>query len=218
MADSRADTRTLAQRLILNQPLGWPVERASRVQALDACRVHVAPGAQSGPLTHPLSAAHGEGPGTGASRTRAAAPGSPRVLLADDDDDLRAELAGLLVREGYQVVEAKDGDAMLDLLIDATPPDSEHVQAYDAIITDVVMPGFSGIDVLRAFRRSTAFIPSIIISALGDSRVTQAVESLGAVAFLRKPFDGQDLLRTLAAALDPSSKPVRGRPSRKPES
>ncbi len=180
MADSRADTRTLAQR-----------------------------------VAHPLSPAHDESPGS--SGTRAAGLG-PRVLLADDDEDLRAELAGLLVREGYQVVEAKDGDAMLDLLIAATPPDSEHVLAYDAIITDVVMPGFSGIDVLRAFRRSTAFIPSIIISALGDAHVTQAVESLGAVAFLRKPFDGQDLLRTLASALAPASKSVRGRPRRKPVS
>src|SRR5207244_2011795 len=106
-----------------------------------------------------------------------------RVLLAEDDDDFRAVLSRPLIRAGFRVVEAEDGDAMLDRLIDAPPLHNERSLGYDAIITDVVMPGFSGLEVLQAFRRSTASAALIVMSAFRDERFVRIAQDLGAVAF-----------------------------------
>src|SRR5436190_17822146 len=65
-------------------------------------------------------------PGTRAQRVS-------RVLLAEDDDDFRSVLSRPLIRAGYRVVEAEDGDAMLDRLIDAPPLHNERSLGYDAI-------------------------------------------------------------------------------------
>ncbi len=147
---------------------------------------------------------------------RAGVPRCPRVLLAEDDEDFRTVLARRLISEGYIVVEAEDGDRMLDLLVDASSLDADRSLSYDAIITDVVMPGFSGLDVLSAFRRSTAAAPLIVMSAFNDIRIAQAARTLGATAFFLKPFDTEELLRTLDGSLNPSSEPGRQRSSRKP--
>jgi len=143
-------------------------------------------------------------------------PRCPRVLLAEDDEDFRTVLARRLISEGYVVVEAEDGDRMLDLLVDASSSDADRSLSYDAIITDVVMPGFSGLDVLSAFRRSTAAAPLIVMSAFNDIRIAQAARTLGAAAFFLKPFDTEELLRTLDGWLNPSAEPGRQRSSRKP--
>jgi DNA-binding response OmpR family regulator len=127
----------------------------------------------------------------------------PRVLLAEDDDDFRSLLALRLSAEGYTVVEAEDGDELLDLLVDASTMDADRKLAYDAIITDVLMPGFSGLDVLQAFRRSTASAAVIVMSAFDDTRFVHNARALGAVAFLRKPFDNATLVRILGEALKP---------------
>jgi CheY-like chemotaxis protein len=160
----------------------------------------------------------GESTGTvGQSGQRAAPPPhAPRVLLAEDDEDFRTLLTRRLADAGYFVVEAEDGDAMLDLLVDASSLDADRALTYHAIITDVVMPGFSGIDVLRAFRRSTASAALIVMSAFNDARIAQAARALGAAAFLLKPFDTEELVRTLDGSLNPSSELIRLRSPRRP--
>ncbi|HWZ87204.1 MAG TPA: response regulator [Polyangiaceae bacterium] len=124
-------------------------------------------------------------------------------MLAEDDDDFRTLLATRLSAEGYTVVEAEDGDELLDLLVDASTMDADRRLTYDAIITDVLMPGFSGLDVLQAFRRSTASAAVIVMSAFDDTRFVHNARALGAVAFLRKPFDNAKLVRILGEALKP---------------
>jgi DNA-binding response OmpR family regulator len=145
---------------------------------------------------------------TGVGRTARTA----RVLLAEDDDDIRMELAEALAADGYLVIEARDGDEFLNSLIDAVP-EQQSLRAYDAIITDVVMPGFSGIDVLLALRRSTAFIPVILVTAYADERTMRAAERLGVVALFRKPFDLNEILGVLATSL---SRDAAATPSTRP--
>jgi len=127
--------------------------------------------------------------------------GAPRVLLAEDDEDFKVLLSPLLRSEGYLVTEAKDGDAFLDLLIEASQCEDGRL-SYDAIITDVVMPGFSGLDVLQAFRRSTGSAALIVMSAFEDAQVERSARALSA-AFLRKPFEIDRLLQILTGALAP---------------
>ena len=147
-------------------------------------------------------------------RRAADMPRPPRVLLAEDDEDFRSLLSLLLRAEGYHVVEAEDGDMLLEHLIDAFAWGSDRTLGYDAIITDVLMPGFSGLDVLQAFHRSTASTAVIVMSAFDDARFARSARALGAAAFFSKPLDTQELLKSLAVALDRSSSLVR-RPPRK---
>jgi two-component system response regulator (stage 0 sporulation protein F) len=139
-----------------------------------------------------------------------------RVLLAEDDEDFRAVLTRLLTREGYVVIQAEDGDAMLDLLVNSFSPDADRTLAYDAIVTDIMMPGFSGLDVLQAFRRSTASAALVVMSAFDDQRFARTAQALGAVAFFLKPFDTDQLLEALARALSPPLESRRSWPPPKP--
>src|SRR6266700_1455160 len=125
---------------------------------------------------------------------------APRVLLAEDDADTRAAMAEALAEDGLQVVEARDGNELLNLLIDSSLQD-ESQRAYDAIITDIVMPGFSGIDVLVALRRSTAFIPVIVVTGHVDAGTIRTAERLGVLALFRKPIDLDEVREVLATSL-----------------
>jgi CheY-like chemotaxis protein len=124
----------------------------------------------------------------------------PRVLLAEDDPDTREALAEALEEAGLQVILARDGNELLNLLIDGSLQE-ETQRAYDAIVTDVVMPGFSGIDVLVALRRSTAFIPVIIVTGHVDPSTVRTAERLGVTALFRKPVDLNEVLKVLKTSL-----------------
>ncbi len=124
----------------------------------------------------------------------------PRVLLADDDPDIRAELASILAEDGCSVVEARDGYELMDLL--APYATSPGVAPYDAIVTNVMMPGFSGLDVLTAVRRHLGRTPVLVVTAFGDTRTCLAARALGNVAVMKKPIDLDDLRATLANLLE----------------
>ena len=125
---------------------------------------------------------------------------APRVLIADDDPDIRAELVSALSEDGYEVIEAADGNQLLEAVVQAFTDDDGEPR-YDAIVTDVMMPGFSGLDVLTAMRTKTTRIPVLVITAFGDDRTVRMAASLGAVAVFRKPFDLDDFRTALLNAL-----------------
>ncbi len=124
----------------------------------------------------------------------------PRVVIADDDGDARELLASALSADGYEVVEARDGYELLGLLAASVTRAPGHVR-FDAIVTDVMMPGFSGLDVLTAVQRHLADVPVVVVTAFGDARVCRIAEALGSVAVVDKPFDLDDLRTTLANAI-----------------
>jgi DNA-binding response OmpR family regulator len=124
----------------------------------------------------------------------------PRVLIADDDPDIRSELASALSEDGYEVIEAADGNQLLEAVVQAFTDEGGEPR-YDAIVTDVMMPGFSGLDVLTAMRTRTTRIPVLVITAFGDDRTVRMAASLGAVAVFRKPFDLDDFRTALVNAL-----------------
>jgi CheY-like chemotaxis protein len=114
-----------------------------------------------------------------------------RVLLAEDDPDMRRLLAARLRAAGHHVVEASDGVGIVDVIesmVWSEPPD-----AFDVIVSDVHMPGLSGLDVLAALRCSGLPTPVILITAFGDDDVHAEALELGAVAVLDKPIDPQAL-------------------------
>lgn len=126
--------------------------------------------------------------GDGASERAAKVRAPMKIMLAEDDDDMRYLLAGALRAEGFEVLEVRDGDELIErLTCDLLLGDGSC--SVDLIITDVRMPGISGLSVLEGLRRVDGWTPVIVITAFGDETVHAEAQRLGAVAVLDKPFD-----------------------------
>jgi len=114
-----------------------------------------------------------------------------RVLVADDDDEMRAFVTETLQADGCSTVEAHDGRELLELLRSAL--DSPDLRP-DVLITDVKMPGISGLGALAALQHSKWNLPVVLITVLTDDSLHVVAKRLGAVGILHKPFDPDDLL------------------------
>ena len=122
-----------------------------------------------------------------ASQHRVAAQSEFCVLVVDDDQDMANFLAHMLRKEGMKADVAADGSAALARVM-ASPP--------DLVMLDVLMPGPSGFDVCRRLKAdpSTALIPVVLITALGDSESRVRGIEAGADDFLSKPVNREELL------------------------
>jgi CheY-like chemotaxis protein len=121
-----------------------------------------------------------------------------RVLLAEDDPELRRLFAIALRRAGYRVVEARDGGEVIDRLAPGRwNPDDE---GFAALVTDVRMPRLSGLDVLAALRSTRWATPVILVSAYVDAETRAEAAELGALALLEKPVPLERLVFTVRQA------------------
>lgn len=120
--------------------------------------------------------------------------GSPpaRVLVAEDEEELRDLVAATLRRDGYEVVTARDGGELLDRLASARLRDEAHTP-IDLIISDVRMPGWTGLQILSGIRSTDWATPVILITGFGDRETRREAARLGVAAFFDKPFDLDDL-------------------------
>ena len=109
----------------------------------------------------------------------------PKILVVDDQRNMRTTLAMMLRGAGYEVDEASDGSQGADM---------GGRGAYDVVLTDLRMGGFDGIGVLRAVKESHAMTEVIVMTAYGT--IESAVEAmrLGAFDYIQKPFTEQELL------------------------
>jgi two-component system response regulator PilR (NtrC family) len=116
-----------------------------------------------------------------------------RILIVDDEEVLRDVLDAVLRREGFDVVLAASGEEALNLL------DGEDV---DLAILDIMLPGISGIDTLRAIRISNPNLPVIVITAF--SSIDGAIEAMkhGAFHYIPKPFKNEEVVLTVNKALE----------------
>ena len=118
--------------------------------------------------------------------------GPATILVADDDRTIRRNLVLFLRSEGYQTLEAADGDEALAKVAQDSP---------DAVLLDLKMPGRGGLDVLAALEPSLAELPVIVITALGGSAAAIEAMRRGAYDYLTKPFDLDEVVLTLKRAL-----------------
>ena len=112
-----------------------------------------------------------------------------KILLAEDDATFRELIGSMLAEMGYEVVEAACGGDLLERLADSvvTQPDQTSLAL---VITDLRMPGLSGLDALQFLRTGPwRSLPVILITAFGDEQTHAAARALGAVAVFDKPFD-----------------------------
>ena len=121
-------------------------------------------------------------------------PGGVRVLVADDNADMREHLARLLRSEGWTVETVADGQQALRAVLDDPP---------DLLLTDVMMPELDGFELLRAVRADprTATLPVVVLSARAGEGASAEGLDLGADDYVVKPFVSQDLLARLRSTL-----------------
>lgn len=127
----------------------------------------------------------------------------PRILVVDDRDDIRALISINLELEGFEVVTATDGQECLDMVVEVAP---------DLITLDVGMPildGFTTATRLRA-RSETAHIPIVMVTARAQGFDLARGAEIGVDAYVTKPFNPDELVRTVCTLVaDRSEVPRR---------
>lgn len=134
------------------------------------------------------------------------APRPARVLVADDDAAMRDVLVGALQGEHYDVIAVASG-AQLVRYFSACILHGESVPLPDVVVSDIRMPGPTGLQVLRGLRECDLALPVVLITGFGEPEVHREAQRLGALAVFDKPFDIDDLRRTVADAV--RRRPVR---------
>jgi CheY-like chemotaxis protein len=122
----------------------------------------------------------------------------PRVFVVDDQPFVRLAVRMALVREGYDVVELADGQALLDALATTRAP--------DLILSDECMPRLRGLEALARLRRDGVEVPFVLMSGSLDQELAAEARRLGATALLPKPFGLTPLLEVVAEQLAPRAK------------
>lgn len=123
----------------------------------------------------------------------------PRILIAEDDDEFRDALTEGLQDAGYTITACRHGlDLVRELRSLETPARPEE---FDVIISDIRMPGVTGMSVLAGLRGMEGIPPIILITAFGDEATHAEARELGAVAVLDKPFEMADLLDQVRQAI-----------------
>lgn len=117
-----------------------------------------------------------------------------RILICDDDPDVRLHLGAVLRELGFQVSEVVAGTEVVGLLAR---------DRHDLVLLDIVMPGISGIETLRRLKNSmlTSRIPVVMLTALDESHTRDGCKELGAAGFLPKPIRESELLRMILKVL-----------------
>jgi DNA-binding response OmpR family regulator len=114
------------------------------------------------------------------------------LLLADDDTTIVDSLAPFLERAGFQVLLASDGAAALDKIRSHRP---------NLVVLDVLMPRLDGREVLRRLRQENNWMPTILLTQVGESAERALALEEGADDYLNKPFDPHELLARIRAVL-----------------
>lgn len=117
---------------------------------------------------------------------------APLISVIDDDESLRLATASLLSSMGYVAECFESAEAFLD---------SGDAARFDCIVSDIQMPGMTGIDLIRQLREGLNVVPVILMTArLEHALLAQTLES-GAVCLLRKPFAADRLLECVSKGL-----------------
>lgn len=119
----------------------------------------------------------------------------PRVLIVDDDDDVRRLLRFILWREGYEAVEAGTGQQALALAVDASPA---------LILLDVMMPDADGLDICRTLKGDprTCGVPVIVVTAYFSAARRAEARLSGGADLIAKPFSPYMLIERVRAVMD----------------
>jgi CheY-like chemotaxis protein len=139
----------------------------------------------------------------------ASTPRVPRVIVAEDDPDVRQLVTVAFRGLGYDVVEASTGSELLDELGDGLLY-GDPAGKPDVIISDIRMPGLTGMEILAGLRQANWPTVIVLMTAYSDAETRLEAQRLGADAFFEKPFEIDDLM-TVVINMTPTVPPQRRR-------
>src|SRR5215207_8344964 len=116
---------------------------------------------------------------------------TPRILIVDDDSGQRSLLDSFLRSQGFDTVPVPSGERALEVLRSGN---------FSMMISDVRMPGMSGLETLRRARQEHAVLPVLLVTAYADIRDAVGAMRDGAVNYLAKPIDLDELLTSVRKA------------------
>ncbi len=122
------------------------------------------------------------------------------ILVVDDEEVIRDVCTQILAEEGYDVTTASTGKQALHLV---------SSKRFDAVITDIMMPDMSGLDLLEIIKKAGMDISTIVITGLGTFDMATQADRLGAREFVVKPFTPAELKEAVAKALDKRKLEIR---------
>jgi putative two-component system response regulator len=121
-------------------------------------------------------------------------PGTARILVVDDDPDIAELLYRHLLSGGYSCTKALSGEDAVTLL--------EKGETFDLILSDIMMPGMSGIDLLTFVRALFPDTAVIMVTGVVDRKTAITALEIGAYGYVLKPFDREEILINVASALE----------------
>ena len=121
---------------------------------------------------------------------------SHKILVVDDEEEVRKTIRLQLKDTGLEVVEAEDGKKGIEVL------DAENVPLVDAILCDVRMPNINGVEAIAYFRREYPHIPVIVLTGYPDVKLAVEFMKEGVVEYLVKPVEKEKLVETVMKAVD----------------
>ena len=107
------------------------------------------------------------------------------ILIAEDDELILRTVEHKLVKEGHEVVLTRNGQEAIEMI---------GVLEFDLVVTDIMMPFASGIEILAAIKRIGKKVPVIVLSSMGQEEVVVDAFDLGASDFMVKPFSPNELI------------------------
>jgi FixJ family two-component response regulator len=116
----------------------------------------------------------------------------PLISIIDDDESMREAIKGLVKSMGYTVEAVASAQEFLS---------SRRVRRTSCLITDMQMPGMTGLELYQHLSTSGKPIPTILITAYPDNGVRERALSAGVIGYLSKPFEEDDLLACIRSAL-----------------
>jgi len=124
-------------------------------------------------------------------------PGNKRILVIEDDREMRSLLKDFIEDEGYAVDSVEDGSEAFRKLARET---------FDLMITDIRMPGLNGLDILPGLKKLLPQAPIIVITAFGSEEVYRRVLERGANAYLEKPIHLEELRILIQKMISPEER------------
>ncbi len=107
-----------------------------------------------------------------------------RILVAEDEPLMLKTIALKLKKDGYEVLTAEDGRSAIDLIKNESP---------ELVITDIMMPYVSGLEIVSFVKNSERKVPIIVLSAMGQEKTVLEAFNLGADDYMTKPFSPNEL-------------------------
>jgi DNA-binding response OmpR family regulator len=120
------------------------------------------------------------------------------IVVADDDPEMSELIAAVMAKRGYSVIEFGDGHDVFAHIVDVM---AGKAPAPSLVVSDLRMPGMTGLEIIVALQGSGLDVPVILITAFGDSETHARARDLGAAFILDKPFEMAELVAAIAIAI-----------------